>query len=177
MSVQLKTVEGMQRKKLKASQGLYILTEWDPAGNAVEVSQRYMIHPMTLYRWEETINPLSVLTGFFLMAVLVFGSWQSSYATDDEITAILKQPFRIVLTAAIGSTGYSWSAQFDKALLKLKKSWYEKPESKLLGASGKQVFVFVPLKPGNTKIEMRLKRPWESSALKAKVYQISILPK
>ncbi|MDR3605619.1 MAG: protease inhibitor I42 family protein [Syntrophaceae bacterium] len=69
------------------------------------------------------------------------------------------------------------SNQFEKALLKLKKSWYEKPESKLLGASGKQVFVFVPLKPGNTKIEMRLKRPWESSALKAKVYQISILPK
>ncbi len=123
------------------------------------------------------INPLRVLTGLFLIAVPVFGSWQSSYATDDEITAISKQPFRIVLTTAMGSTGYSWSAQFDKAFLKLKKSWYEKPESKLLGSPGKQVFIFVPLKPGNTKIEMQLKRPWESSAPKAKVYQISILPK
>ncbi|MHB8203512.1 MAG: protease inhibitor I42 family protein [Desulfomonilaceae bacterium] len=61
--------------------------------------------------------------------------------------------------------------------MKLKKSRYEKPDSKLLGASGKQVFLFVPLKPGNTKIEMRLKRPWESSTRKIKVYQISILPK
>jgi hypothetical protein len=76
---------------------------------------------MTLYRWKKMINPLRVLTCLFLMAVLVLGSWQSSYATDDEITAILK--------------------------------------------------------PGNTKIEMRLKRPWESSTLKAKVYQISILSK
>jgi predicted secreted protein len=123
------------------------------------------------------IKPLRVLTGLFFLVVLAFGSWQSSYATDDEITAISKQSFRIVLAAAIGSTGYSWSAQFDKAFLKLKKSWYEKPESKLLGASGKQVFMFVPLKPGNTKIEMQLKRPWESSTPKTKVYQISILPK
>ncbi|MGO8882098.1 MAG: protease inhibitor I42 family protein [Desulfomonilaceae bacterium] len=122
-------------------------------------------------------NPVRSLTGLFLVAVLVLGLWQSSYAADDEISAILKQPIRIVLAAAIGSTGYSWSAQFDKAFLKLKKSRYEKPESKLLGAPGKQVFLFVPLKPGNTKIEMRLKRPWESSALKVKVYQISILPK
>ncbi len=122
-------------------------------------------------------KPVRFLTGLFLIAVLVFGSWQSSFATNDEITVILKQPFRIVLAAAIGSTGYSWSDQFDKAFLKLKKSWYEKPDPKLLGASGKQVFMFVPLKPGNTKIEMRLKRPWESSVSKTKVYQISILPK
>ncbi len=129
-----------------------------------------MIKPLML-------KPIRILASLFLVAVLVFGPWQSSYAADDEITAILKQPFRIVLTTAIGSSGYSWSAQFDKAFLKLKKSWYEKPESKLLGAPGKQVFMFVPLKLGNTKIEMRLKRPWESSTLKAKVYQISILSK
>ncbi|MGO8878311.1 MAG: protease inhibitor I42 family protein [Desulfomonilaceae bacterium] len=129
-----------------------------------------MIKPLML-------KPIRILASLFLVAVLVLGPWQSSYATSDEITAILKRPFRIVIAAAIGSTGYSWSAQFDKAFLKLKKSWYEKPDSKLLGASGKQVFMFVPLKPGNTKIEMRLKRPWESSASKTKVYQISILPK
>ena len=71
------------------------------------------------------IKPIRILASLFLVAVLVLGSWQSSYAKDDEITAILKQPFRIELAAAIGSTGYSWSAQFDKAFLKLKKSWYK----------------------------------------------------
>ncbi|MCL5125634.1 MAG: protease inhibitor I42 family protein [Deltaproteobacteria bacterium] len=123
------------------------------------------------------IQHLKLLAGLLFLALTVFGWPHSSYAGEHEITAILKQPFRIELTAAIGSTGYSWSAQFDKAWLKLEKSWYEKPESKLLGASGKQVFMFVPLKPGNTKIEMRLKRPWESSAVKTNVYQISILPR
>ena len=123
------------------------------------------------------INGTRTLASLFLVIVLVLGPWESSYPAEHEIRAILNQPFRIVLTAAIGSTGYSWSARFDEGFLKLEKSWYEKPESKLVGAPGKQVFVFVPLKSGNTKIEMNLKRPWESSELKTKVYEISILPK
>jgi predicted secreted protein len=123
------------------------------------------------------INGTRTLASLFLVIVLVLGSRQSSYPAEHEIRAILKQPFRIVLAAAIGSTGYSWSARFDEGFLKLEKSWYEKPESKLVGAPGKQVFVFVPLKQGNAKIEMLLKRPWESSELKTEVYEISILPK
>jgi len=116
------------------------------------------------------------LASLFLFIVLCFGPWQKSYASEHEVTAKLKQPFRIVLSAAIGSTGYSWSARFDEAFFKLKKSWYEKPESKLVGAPGKQIFIFVPLKPGNAKIEMLLKRPWESSAVKTESYEITILP-
>jgi predicted secreted protein len=123
------------------------------------------------------INGTRTLASLFLFIVLALIPWQSSYAAEHEIRAILEQPFRIVLTASIGSTGYSWSARFDEGFLKLEKSWYEKPESKLVGAPGKQVFVFVPLKQGNTKIEMQLKRPWESSELKTEVYEISILLK
>jgi len=123
------------------------------------------------------INGTRTLASLFLFIVLALIPWQSSYAAEHEIRAILEQPFRIVLTASIGSTGYSWSARFDEGFLKLEKSWYEKPESKLVGAPGRQVFVFVPLKQGNTKIEMQLKRPWESSELKTEVYEISIMPK
>ena len=123
------------------------------------------------------INGTRTLASLFLFIVLALIPWQSSYAAEHEIRAVLKQPFRIVLTASIGSTGYIWSARFDEGFLKLEKSWYEKPESKLVGAPGKQVFVFVPLKQGNTKIEMQLKRPWESSELKTEVYEISILLK
>ncbi|MFH0960562.1 MAG: protease inhibitor I42 family protein [Pseudomonadota bacterium] len=117
-----------------------------------------------------------ILASFIMMIALIIGFEQSGYATEHEISATLNKPFRIELAASIGSTGYSWSARFDEAFLKLEKSSYEKPESKLLGAPGKQVFVFVPLKSGNTKIEMSLKRPWESSALKSEIYQIFVLP-
>lgn len=123
------------------------------------------------------INGTRTLASLFLFIVLALIPWQSSYAAEHEIRAVLKQPFRIVLTASIGSTGYIWSARFDEGFLKLEKSWYEKPESKLVGGPGKQVFVFVPLKQGNTKVEMQLKRPWESSELKTEVYEISIMPK
>ncbi len=121
-------------------------------------------------------NPIRVAAVLCVICVLVLGTWHNSGATNDEIKAVLRKPFRIVLTAAIGSTGYSWSAEFDKASLKLEESWYEKPDSKLLGASGKQVFMFVPLKTGNTTIKMRLARPWESSSVEAKVYQIFVSP-
>ncbi|MCX5873792.1 MAG: protease inhibitor I42 family protein [Deltaproteobacteria bacterium] len=123
------------------------------------------------------INPIRILAGLFVIAVLVLGTAQKGFPAENEIDATLKKPFRIVLSAATGSTGYSWFPNFDKSLLKLKKSWNEKPETKLIGASGKQVFVFIPLKPGKTKIEMTLKRPWESSIAEAKVYLVSVAPK
>ena len=65
-------------------------------------------------------NLKKLLTGLFLVAVPVFGSWQSSYATEHEIAAKLTQPVPIVPKAAIAITGYSWFAHFDKAFLKLK---------------------------------------------------------
>jgi len=134
----------------------------------------------TIHIWGHLIrsflfNGPRTLTSLFLVIFLIWATGQSTYASDHEITAILEQPFQIVHTAAIGSTGYSWSARFDENLLKLRETRYEKPKSKLVGAPGEQVFVFVPLKQGKAKIEMRLKRPWESSEIKTQVYEVSIL--
>jgi predicted secreted protein len=135
----------------------------------------------TIHIWSHLIrsflvNGTRTLSSLFPVIFVVCAIWQSSYASEHEITATLEQPFHIVLTAAIGSTGYSWSARFDENFLKLRETWYEKPKSKLVGAPGEQVFVFVPLKQGKAKIEMRLKRPWESSEIKTQVYEVSILP-
>lgn len=52
MSVQLKTIEKKTRNRFTASQKLAILKEWQASGNGVELSERYGIHPMTLYRWK-----------------------------------------------------------------------------------------------------------------------------
>lgn len=112
---------------------------------------------------------------FLLMASLMtVVSALTCHAAENQISATLAKPFVIELSASTGSTGYSWTAQFDENFLKLDKSYYEKPESKLLGAPGKQIFMFVPIKPGNTVIEMRLKRPWESSWAKTEIYNILI---
>lgn len=123
------------------------------------------------------MSPMRGMIGLALVAVLLLGCGESSCAAEDEVGAVVGQPFRIVLSAAIGSTGYSWSPQFDKAYLKLENSWYEKPDSQLLGASGKQVFVFLPLLPGESTIKMQLKRPWESAPVDSKVYRVSISSK
>jgi len=56
MSVQLKPVEGRQRKRFTAQQKLQILREWEATGNGVEVAERHEIHPMTLYRWRKRLE-------------------------------------------------------------------------------------------------------------------------
>ncbi len=74
------------------------------------------------------------------------------------------------------STGYKWQAGFNKNVIELVKETYEKPSAKLLGASGQQVFVFRPVKTGETKIEMIYKRRWEKSFAQRQVYHIKISP-
>ena len=56
MSVQLKTIVKKSRNRFTASQKLAILQEWQACGNGVELSQRYGIHPMTLYRWKKRLE-------------------------------------------------------------------------------------------------------------------------
>jgi transposase-like protein len=56
MGIQLTTMGERQRRKFTARQKLEILREWESVGNGVEVSQRYGIHPMTLYRWRKRLE-------------------------------------------------------------------------------------------------------------------------
>ncbi len=56
MGIQLTTMEKRQYKRFTARQRLDILREWESTKNGVEVSQRYGIHPMTLYRWKKRLE-------------------------------------------------------------------------------------------------------------------------
>ena len=56
MSDQLLTIEKKTRNRFTASQKLAILKEWQASGNGVELSERYGIHPMTLYRWKKRLE-------------------------------------------------------------------------------------------------------------------------
>jgi len=123
------------------------------------------------------VRPIKVAISLLLLAGLVLGCGQIVCAAEHEIKATLGKPFRIVLSAAVGSSGYSWSPQFNEASLKLENTYYEKPDSKLLGASGKQVFVFIPLKQGSATIAMHLRRTWESSPVESRTYHIAVSPR
>lgn len=116
--------------------------------------------------------------------VLVFTFGLCAWASDQDekpalnethFSAHLQKSFRIAL-ASNPSTGYSWTAKFDKSFLKLKSSRYERPAQQVPGKGGKHVFVFLPLKAGETVIELQYKRPWEPAPAEVRKYSVSITP-
>ncbi len=92
----------------------------------------------------------------------------------------LKQAFRISLESN-PTTGYKWSAEFDRSLLQLKGVTYNRDSSKpkkMMGVGGAETFVFVPIKPGGTTINFQYKRPWEKNKkpVRTKIFSIVISP-
>jgi predicted secreted protein len=116
------------------------------------------------------------------MLVLTFGlsAWASGQdeklaRNKTHLNGQLHKRFRIEL-ASNPSTGYSWTADFDKGFLKLESSRYERPGQQIPGRGGKHVFVFLPLKAGETVIEFQYKRPWEPAGAEIRKYSVSIAP-
>ncbi len=113
-----------------------------------------------------------------LVMVLCLATWASSQdegqdRAGENIRAEVTKSFRIVVQSN-PSTGYSWTADFDKSFLKLKSSRYVKPSQQIPGRGGQHIFVFIPLKSGQTTIELQYKRPWESAAIELRKYSVSI---
>ncbi|MGA1868465.1 MAG: beta-propeller domain-containing protein [bacterium] len=94
---------------------------------------------------------------------------QSIYLTQGNL-------IRIELTAN-PSTGYQWQGEWDKSKLSLHDHFNIIPSSVgLLGASGKEVWIFKALALGKTEISFEYKRPWNfyAAPLKELVFTIII---
>lgn len=100
-------------------------------------------------------------------------------AEPRESAGVIHQPLHKPFTISLKSnpsTGYKWQAKFDENIVTLVKETYEKPPEKLIGAAGQQVFVFRPVKTGDTEIEFVYQRPWEKDFAKRQVYHIKVTP-
>jgi predicted secreted protein len=92
---------------------------------------------------------------------------------DEERSVTTNKEFAISLDSN-RTTGYKWEASFDKAFLKLKADRYKRPTNQRPGAGGTQIFVFLPVKQGETKVRFIYKRPWEKSIGQEKTFAIHI---
>lgn len=72
------------------------------------------------------------------------------------------------------STGYSWSASFDKAALELVKATFKEGSSGLVGAPGAQVFELKGLKKGSFEVKLDYLRPWEGQSIKQATYTVVV---
>lgn len=92
------------------------------------------------------------------------------------IQAKINEPF-IVALSSNPTTGYKWYADYDYYLLSLEDERFEKEPSEAsdaLGAGGRSVFIFKPLKPGKTTISMVYRRPWENIVADTRTFYIEI---
>ena len=101
----------------------------------------------------------SVLLGFSIIA-------HAGAGDDLTINVNASQSSFVVQLAANPTTGYQWKVvKFDKNLLSLLSSHYQKPQTNLIGAGGKMFFTFTlnngKSYPEKTNIVFKYARSWE----------------
>jgi predicted secreted protein len=103
--------------------------------------------------------------------------WTRVTSEEEErlelIRARLNEPFTIELNSN-PTTGYKWYADYDYHLLNLDEEKYEKEASERIGAGGRSIFTFKPLKPGKTAISLVYRRPWENIVADVRTYHVEI---
>jgi predicted secreted protein len=91
-----------------------------------------------------------------------------------ELTLDRGDALEISLPATSG-TGYTWRAEpIAGAIVKQIGEPRFKSDSAKLGASGYQVFVFVPAAEGAGVLELHYLRPWEKDKTPAKVFKVML---
>lgn len=88
----------------------------------------------------------------------------------------------VVTLPANPTTGFQWSVvRFDKNLLKLTSSTFEKPKTNLIGAGGQMYFTFSLQKgksyPVSTKIQFKYARSWEPGSGEMKNVTVHFIKK
>lgn len=88
------------------------------------------------------------------------GKWFTKPEETIEVSA--GQEFTIALPSN-RTTGYQWrlAGRLDETVVRLVRTAYEAPETKLPGAGGKEVWVFQAVGPGKTAIPLEYARSWE----------------
>lgn len=110
----------------------------------------------------------------FAYSVLVYA--------DNKMTMNVNEndPSFVVTLPANPTTGFQWTVvRFDKDLLTLQGSSYERPKTNLIGAGGQMHFTFGLQKkksyPDNTVIVLKYARSWEPNTATLKSVQVNFI--
>ena len=119
-----------------------------------------------------------VLVTALVLALLIVGCKVAAETYTDPgrtITVGRGEQFLIAL-GSNPTTGYGWQAGYDENMLKLVAKTYEpsdKPKG-VLGTGGIEFFRFQALKPGETRVDIVYKRPWEEQSIAQKSFLVII---
>ena len=107
------------------------------------------------------------------------GSTIKAYSDPEETidSAMDKEFIVLIALESNPSTGYSWVAEYDNAILELVEETFELGEyakENIVGAGGTELFRFKGLSEGKTDITFSYKRVWETDVLDTKVFTVEV---
>ena len=107
------------------------------------------------------------------------GSTVKAYSDPEEtIDSSMNKEFIVLIALESNpSTGYSWEAEYDDAILELVEETFEPgvyAKENIVGAGGTELFRFKGLSKGNIDITFNYKRVWETEVLDTKVFTVEI---
>jgi len=117
------------------------------------------------------------LVKLLIIFVLITLITLPAFSEEKKITVYVGENFKIELASNM-STGYRWqlAKPLDKNVIELVSSDYFRSNTPLIGAGGKEVWVFKAVKCGETDIELFYLRPWESKQPEDKnVYRVKVV--
>ena len=104
------------------------------------------------------------------LAVLFLAGYRNSYGqnTADPVLTTIEVNLGENVVIALDSnhtTGFSWqlAKPLDNNLLEFSETRYETGGTRLIGAGGKEIWVFKTLQKGKTEIELKYTQPWEKN--------------
>jgi inhibitor of cysteine peptidase len=107
------------------------------------------------------------------------GSTIKAYSDPEEtIDSSMDKEFIVLIALESNpTTGYSWEAEFDTAMLELVEQTFELGEfakEGIVGAGGTELFRFKGMSKGKTDITFNYKRSWETEILDTKVFTVEV---
>ena len=104
---------------------------------------------------------MKIVIGFIMNALSLI-----VYADTLSMNADKKQSSFVVTLAANPTTGFQWNVvSYNKKLLTLSNTTYQRPNIQLIGAGGQMLFTFTLNKgqayPSSTDLIFKYARPWE----------------
>ena len=107
------------------------------------------------------------------------GSTIKAYSDPEETIdlGIDKEFIVLIALESNPTTGYSWEAEYDDAMLELLEETFDPGEyakENIVGAGGTELFRFKGLSKGETNITFNYKRSWETEVLETKVFTVEV---
>jgi predicted secreted protein len=139
----------------------------------MELQKTIIIIPVHVKRKVYIMKLVKILIIFVFLAFITF----PVFSEENKITVNVGDKFKIGLKSN-PTTGYQWQLAEPLNNIELVSSKYIPPNTNLVGAGGKEIWLFKAIKAGKTYISFKYVRPWESKQPEIqKIYVIEIKDK